>query len=95
MFGWVRKLGGRIVYETPRQEPGLAGVCEHGVGMLDACRVCDTTQRLAELRSRQNAALRLVDQKIAEASTVAECDALLEVRLMLRPSVPVIPGRTS
>lgn len=55
---------------------------------------CDA-QRLAELRSRQDAAVRILDDLlVAPPSDVR--DALLDVRHALRPtSVPVIPGRSS
>ena len=49
-------------------------------------------QRLAELQSRQDAALRLIDGLCGSVSSEVQ-DALLEVRLVLRPAVPVVPGR--
>lgn len=50
------------------------------------------SQRLAELQSRQDAALRLIDGLCRTGSGSVQ-DALLEVRLVLRPAVPVVPGR--
>jgi len=58
-----------------------------------------TTQRLAELQSRQDAALRLIDGLCRTASGETR-DALQDVRLVLRPVAPVVrpatpvPGRS-
>ena len=49
------------------------------------------TQRLAELQSRQDAALRLIDGLCGSVPSEVQ-DALLEVRLVLRPAVPVAAG---
>lgn len=50
-----------------------------------------TVQRLAELQSRTDAALRLIDGFAAGRDPDVR-DAVLEIRLALRPSVPVVPG---
>jgi hypothetical protein len=50
-----------------------------------------TVQRLADLQSRTDAALRLIDGFAAGRDPDVR-DAVLEVRLALRPAVPVVPG---
>ena len=47
------------------------------------------TQRLAELQSRHDAALRLIDGLCGSVPSEVQ-DALLEVRLVLRPAAPVM-----
>jgi hypothetical protein len=50
-----------------------------------------TVQRLADLQSRTDAALRLIDGFAAGRDPDVR-DAVLEVRHTLRPAVPVVPG---
>lgn len=50
-----------------------------------------TVQRLAELQSRTDAALRLIDGFAAGPDPDVR-DAVLEIRHALRPAVPVVPG---
>lgn len=84
MFGWLRKFGDRVDYQTPPQE--------------------------AVYESRQ-AALLGVDIRLSELAGIPpwertgehwdELDRLLDRRMrlmadpVLRPSVPIIPGRPS
>jgi hypothetical protein len=49
------------------------------------------TQQLAELHSRTDAALRLIDA-LAAGPDPDVCDAVLEIRLVLRPAAPVVQG---
>lgn len=49
------------------------------------------TQRIAELQSRIDAALRLCDGFAAQRDPDVR-DAALEIRHALRPAVPVVPG---
>jgi hypothetical protein len=50
-----------------------------------------TVQRLADLQSRTDAALRLIDGFAAGRDPDVR-DAVLEIRHTLRPAVPAVPG---
>lgn len=49
-------------------------------------------QKLADAQSRIDAAIRLCDE---HATDPRIRDAVLDIRLALRPAVPVVPGRSS
>lgn len=53
-------------------------------------------QQLADLRSRVDAATRLIDEQVAK-SPAGRADGLLDIRNELHPParVPVIPGRAT
>jgi hypothetical protein len=58
---------------------------------LTATAELSVHQRLAEMQSRTDAALRLIDAFAAGPDPDVR-DAVLEIRLALRPAVPVVPG---
>jgi hypothetical protein len=59
---------------------------------LDVPAESSVTQQLAELHSRTDAALRLIDALAAGRDPDVR-DAVLEIRLALRPAAPVVQGR--
>lgn len=79
MFGWLRKFGDRVDYQTPPQEPAY----ESRQAALDGVDI-----RLSELAGIPPWARTEEDWD--------ELDRLLDRRMRLvRPAVPVVPGRPS
>jgi hypothetical protein len=86
-FSWVRKRGGRVAFETPRQEPGLAalfpptpaGVAEQLEREQRITALYESAWR-ARCRGDEAAMNDWLDQALA---------------LHKQRPVPVIPGRTS
>lgn len=79
MFGWLRKFGDRVGYQTPPPEPAVVSRLEELAGV---------DIRLSELAG--------IPRHLRTALHAEEIERLLERRTRLvRPSVPVVPGRSS